>query len=139
VRFVPRFVSEDELRAVFRRADVVVLPYSGTERLDHSGVLATALAFGKAVVLTEVGSFPEVAAEGAAWLVPPGDPAALANALFTLAADQGARELLGQKARAAARHSYSWREAATKTLTVYEQVRGVRQESLGDPPQSRPR
>src|SRR5581483_6474180 len=50
VRFVARFVSEDELRALFGRADVVVFAYAPTERLDHSGVLATALAFGNAIV-----------------------------------------------------------------------------------------
>jgi glycosyltransferase involved in cell wall biosynthesis len=138
VRFVARFVSEDELRALFDRADVVVLPYVRTERLDHSGVLATALAFGKAVVLTEVGSFPEVAAEGAALLVAPGDPAGLADALRILVADPGARERLGRRARAAAKRSYSWDEAAVSTLRVYEQVTGVGQESLGDPQQSRP-
>ena len=37
-------------RRCFDRADVVVLPYARTERFDQSGVLATALAFGKAVV-----------------------------------------------------------------------------------------
>ena len=37
VRFVPRFVSDRELPAYFRRADVVVLPYSRTERFDQSG------------------------------------------------------------------------------------------------------
>ena len=34
VRFIPRFVSDAELPAFFRRADVVVLPYSRTERFD---------------------------------------------------------------------------------------------------------
>ncbi len=50
VRFVPRYVSDAELPAFFRRAEVVVLPYSRTERFDTSGVLATALAFGKPTV-----------------------------------------------------------------------------------------
>jgi glycosyltransferase involved in cell wall biosynthesis len=126
-RFVARYVSEDELRAVFRRADVVVLPYARTDRLDHSGVLATALAFGKAIVLTEVGGFPEVAADGAAWLVPPGDPAALADALRTLAGDRDARDRLGRQAQVTASRSYSWHEAALGTLRVYERVTGVRQ------------
>ena len=72
VRFVPRFVSDAELPAFFRRADIVVLPYSRTERLDWSGVLATALAFGKPIVVSDVGGFGEVAAAGAARLVAPG-------------------------------------------------------------------
>jgi glycosyltransferase involved in cell wall biosynthesis len=139
VRFVPRFVSEQELRAVFRRADVVVLPYVSTERLDQSGVLATALAFGKAVVLTEVGSFPEIAAQGAAHAVAPGDPAALAGALEALLYDRDARERLATGAREAALHSYSWSEAAAKTLRVYERITGLLRRPQADPPQSRPR
>jgi glycosyltransferase involved in cell wall biosynthesis len=139
VRFVPRFVSEQELRAVFRRADVVVLPYLSTQRLDQSGVLATALAFGKAIVLTEVGSFPEVAAQGAACMVSPGDPAALAAALEDLLSDRAARERLAAGARDAALNSYSWPEAAAKTLRVYEHVTGLLREPPADPPQSRPR
>ena len=66
VRFVTRFVADAEVPAFFRRADAVVLPYSRTERLDQSGVLATALAFAKPTVLSDVGGFSEVAAQGAA-------------------------------------------------------------------------
>ncbi len=112
MRFVPRFVSESELKALFARADVVVLPYSATERLDQSGVLATALALGKAIVVSDVGGFPEVAATGAARLFPAGDPEALAGALNELLADPPARQRLGNQARAAADGPYSWREAA---------------------------
>jgi len=119
VRFVPRFVSDAELPAFFRRADVVVLPYSRTERFDQSGVLATALAFGKAIVLSDVGGFREVAAAGAARLVPPGDPQALRHALVALLADRAARERFAAAARAAASGPYSWDEAARRTLEVY--------------------
>jgi glycosyltransferase involved in cell wall biosynthesis len=63
VRFLARFVADAEIPALFRRADVVVLPYRDAE---HSGVVYTALAFGKPLVLSDVGGFAEVAAEGAA-------------------------------------------------------------------------
>ena len=119
VRFVPRFISDAELPALFRRADVIVLPYARTERFDQSGVLATALAFGKAVILTDIGGFGEVAAHGAAELVPPSDPAALRAALTRLLADRSARERLERVAAAAAAGPYSWDEAARRTLAVY--------------------
>ena len=61
VRFVERFVADAELPAFFDRADLVVLPY---REIDQSGVLFTALAFGKPLVLTAVGGFPEVAGDG---------------------------------------------------------------------------
>ena len=71
VRFVTRFIEDAEIPAIFRRADLVVLPYRDAE---HSGVLYTGLAFGKPMVLSTVGGFPEVAASGAARLVAAGGP-----------------------------------------------------------------
>jgi glycosyltransferase involved in cell wall biosynthesis len=122
VRWVPRFVSDGELAALLQRADVVVLPYARTQRFDQSGVLATALAFGKAVVVTDIGGFSEIAAAGAACLVPPGDPGALGAALSALMGDPAARERLGAAALAAARGPYSWDAAARATLALYERV-----------------
>jgi glycosyltransferase involved in cell wall biosynthesis len=119
VRFVPRFISDAELPAYFRRADIVVLPYARTERLDQSGVLATALAFGKAIVLSDVGSFGELARVGAGRVVPPDDPGALRDALAQLLGDRGERDRLAAAAEAAARGPYSWDDAARKTLEVY--------------------
>jgi glycosyltransferase involved in cell wall biosynthesis len=122
VRFVPRFVSDSELPAFFRRADVVVLPYSRTERLDQSGVLATALAFGRPGVVSDVGGFGEVAATGAAKLVAPDDPGALRETLTELVRDPGQRDRLSEAARAAARGPYSWDRAGRETLALYEAV-----------------
>ena len=139
VRFVPRFVSHGELQAVFRRADVVVLPYSRTGRFDQSGVLATALAFGKAIVLTDVGGFREVADHAAARLVAPDDPGSLADALVVLLGDPDARRELESGALLAARRSYSWREGAAKTVRLYAQLMGTGPAPPEDPRQSRPR
>jgi glycosyltransferase involved in cell wall biosynthesis len=116
VRLVPRFVDDGEAAALFARADIVVLPYTRTERLDFSGVLATGLAFGKAMVASEIGGFGEV---GAAQLVAPGDAAALHEALAALLGDPDARARLSEAARAAAAGPYSWDEAARKTLALY--------------------
>jgi glycosyltransferase involved in cell wall biosynthesis len=123
VRFVSRFVVEAEVPAYFARADVVVLPYGRTERFDQSGVLATALAFGKPVVLSDVGGFSEVAATGAGRLVAPDDAAQLHDALAELVVDGDARARLGAAALAAARGPYSWDAAAHETLALYERIR----------------
>jgi glycosyltransferase involved in cell wall biosynthesis len=128
VRFVPRFVQDSELPAYFRRADIVVLPYAGTERFDFSGVMATALAFARPTVASAVGGFPELAEAGAVELVPPGDSSALRDALVALLQDGDRRERLGGAARAAADGPYSWREAATRTVEVYRAVAGARRD-----------
>ncbi len=124
VRFVPRYVSDAELPAYFRRADVIVLPYSQTERFDQSGVLATALAFGTPAVLSDVGGFGEVAAAGAARLVAPDDSAALRGALDALISDRPARGRLAAAAAAAAAGPYSWEQAASRTLALYRSLLG---------------
>ncbi len=119
VRFVTRFIADAEIPAIFRRADVVVLPYRDAE---HSGVLYTGLAFGKPLVLSTVGGFPEVAATGAARLVAPEDPAALAAALTELTTDPAARERLAEAAREAAAGPYSWDAVAAQTLALYQDL-----------------
>ena len=103
VRFVTRFVEDAEIPAIFRRADLVVLPYLDAE---HSGVLYTGLAFGKPLVLSAVGGFPEVAATGrraagpARRRRPPSPPRC-----GELVADEAARAELAAAARARRRRS----------------------------------
>ena len=121
VRFVDRFVSDPEIPAFMRRADVVALPY---RNIEQSGVLYTALAFGRPLLLSDVGGFPEVAELGAARTVPHDDPAALAAALRELLDDPAERERLGAGALAAARGHYSWDEIGLRTLALYERLLG---------------
>ena len=61
VRFVTRFITDAELPAIFRRADIVALPY---REAQQSGVLFAALAFGKAIVASSVGGLAEAARAG---------------------------------------------------------------------------
>jgi glycosyltransferase involved in cell wall biosynthesis len=119
VRFVDRFVTDPEIPAFMRRADLVALPY---RNIEQSGVLYTALAFGKPMVLSAVGGFPEIAARGAARLVPPEDSAALAEALVELLDDAGAREALGAAAAREAASTYSWDEIARRTAALYREL-----------------
>jgi glycosyltransferase involved in cell wall biosynthesis len=121
VRFVPRFIGDDELPAYFRRADLVVLPY---REIDQSGVLFTALAFGKPLLLSDVGGFPEIAATGAARTFPAGDAAALRAALRELLGDPGARAAMAERARTLASGECSWQAVARRTLDLYEALLG---------------
>ena len=120
VRFVTRYITESEIPAFFRRADLLVLPYRS---VDQSGVLYAGLAFGKPMVLSDVGGFHEVGEEhGAACLVPAGDARALAAALRELLADPRERAALGARAAAAAAGAYSWDDIARRTLDLYEKL-----------------
>ena len=116
VRFISRFVDDAEIPAFFRRADLVVLPY---REIDQSGVLYTALAFDKPMIVSAVGGFAEVAAEGAAHAVRPGAPVELAAAIQQLLDEPASRERLAAAAAAAASGRYSWDSIAQQTLTLY--------------------
>lgn len=116
VRFVDRFVSDPEIPAFMRRADIVALPY---RNIEQSGVLYTALAFGKPLVLSDVGGFPEIAALGAARAFPEGDARALAETLRGLLEDPAERERLAAGALDAAEGRYSWDEIGRRTLALY--------------------
>ncbi len=68
----------------YRAADVVTLP-SYSEGIPN--VLRETLACGRPFVATRVGGIPELVRGPAGRLVPPGDPAALADALAAVLAD----------------------------------------------------
>ena len=121
VRLMPRFVDDRDLPALFRRAELVVLPHRDAEQ---SGVLFTALAFAKAILMSDAGGFEEVAELGAGRTFPAGDVAALSAALGELLADEGARERLGAGARSAAEGPYAWDRIAAQHLALYEDILG---------------
>ena len=123
VRFVDRFVTDPEIPAFMRRADVVVLPY---RNIEQSGVLYTGLAFGRPLVLSAVGGFPEIAERGAARLVPPGEPDPLAATLNDLLADRAVRDELADAATEAAATTYSWERIGDQTMSLYRDLLGPR-------------
>ena len=89
-----------EARAVFAAADAVAIP-SLREGLPL--VALEALALGSCVVASAVGELPEVFADGAGVLVPPGDAAALSEALRRVqTGGVCARETVGRRALARA-------------------------------------
>jgi glycosyltransferase involved in cell wall biosynthesis len=119
VRFVPRFVPDDTLASYFRRADVVALPY---REIDQSGVLYTALAFGSPLLLSAVGGFPEIAAQGAARLVEPGSLDSLRTGLVELLEDSEARRRMSEAALRLASAEHSWDAAAAATERLYRNL-----------------
>jgi glycosyltransferase involved in cell wall biosynthesis len=87
----------DDVPSLLAGMDVVVLP-SLNEGMGR--VLVMAMALAKPIVATRVGGVPELLADGAAGrLVPPGDAAALANAICSLLRNPGEATALGEAGR----------------------------------------
>ena len=97
VRFVDRFVEEDELLDMLQAADVYVTPYLNMAQVT-SGTLAYAVAVGKPVISTPYVHAREILADGHGVLVPPANPDALAKAAINLLSDNTKRDSLARAA-----------------------------------------
>lgn len=113
-------IADEQVASLFQRASVVALPYV---EASQSGVAAVACAFGKPVVATAVGGIPEMIEDGrTGYLVPPRDPARLAEAVVGLLKNPGLRREMGCRARDMANSDLSWPAIASQTLGVYEKA-----------------
>lgn len=90
-------VTEDELRGVYRAADIVVAP----SRFESFGLVhLEAAMYGKPVVGGRAGGMVEVVEDGiTGMLAEPGDPGSLLAAISALVEDEARRERMGQAAR----------------------------------------
>lgn len=105
-------------------ADLFVLP-SFTEGLPN--VLLEAHAGGVPVVATAVGGTPELVADGhTGWLVPPGDPKAMADRIVQLLADEDLRSRMGQAARKRVRRHFSFEIQAQEYRDLFDELAGAR-------------
>ncbi|MDS4019153.1 MAG: glycosyltransferase family 4 protein [Candidatus Competibacter sp.] len=98
-------LDADALAARYQQADLFVLPswYEG-----YGMVLAEALARGLPIVSTTAGAIPDTVPADAGLLVPPGDEAALAEALARVMTEPELRQRLAAGARAARRTLPDW-------------------------------
>jgi D-inositol-3-phosphate glycosyltransferase len=92
-----------------------------SRREGYGVVCAEAMAHGKPVVASAVGGLLDLVRHGeTGLLVPPGDEAALREALRWLLGDPELRRRMGAAARERAREHLSWERATAETLRAYE-------------------
>jgi glycosyltransferase involved in cell wall biosynthesis len=117
-------VDDAALGAAYAAADLFVLP----SRYEGYGIVyAEALAHGLPIIACEVGPVPELAGEGAALLVPPGDVGALSGALDLLMNDAGLRGRMSAAARRRAEELPRWYDTAAGFLRVLRELVAERQ------------
>jgi glycosyltransferase involved in cell wall biosynthesis len=99
-----RYIPNEEVADFFSAANVTVLPYVSA---TQSGIIQIAFNFDCPVITTDVGGLPEVVRAGELGeVVPPEDPAALAEAIAAYF-DGGREAVYGPKV-AAEKGTYSW-------------------------------
>jgi len=117
-----RFIEDAEVAQLFLDTDIVVLPYT---EASQSGVLNLAAAFGKPVIVTDVGELrTTVQPNGLGMVVPPGDAAELAKAIRTLADNSELRNNLGANALAWATGPNSPEQVGAHAAALYREVVG---------------
>lgn len=115
-----RFIEDAEVAQLFLDADIVVLPYT---EASQSGVLNLAAAFGKPVIVTDVGELrATVQPNGFGMVVPPGDPEQLAKAIRTLVDDSELRDSFGANAIKWATGPNSPEQVGAQAAAVYREV-----------------
>jgi glycosyltransferase involved in cell wall biosynthesis len=116
-------VEDQLLPAYYQACDLFVLPAS--HRSEAFGVVQVeAMACGKAVVSTEVGTGTSfVNADGETGLVvSPRDPAALAQGINRLLGDDQLRTQMGENARQRARREFSHEVMIDRVLELYQDL-----------------
>ena len=97
VRFVDRFVEQEELLDMLQAADIYVTPYLNMGQVT-SGTLSYAVAVGKPVIATPYIHAREILADGHGVLVPASDSGALATTALHLLNNNDERRRLGEAA-----------------------------------------
>jgi phosphatidylinositol alpha-mannosyltransferase len=115
-------VEQDALTAELSAAKALAAPSLGGESFGI--VLTRAFACATPAVASDIPGYRDVMTPETGLVVPPGDPAALAQALIALLEDEPRRRRLGAAARELASERYSWSDLAARLLSVYELVAG---------------
>jgi len=115
------FLGEQlDVKPYLQASDLFVLP-SKAEGLPVA--LLEALACGLPVIASSVGGSPEVIRHmETGWLVPPGNPIALSEAIVTLLTDEKLRNKLRRKARIHVVNNYSLVKMADQLCDLYSRV-----------------
>jgi len=106
-------LAASELEAQYGQADLFVL---ASYHEGYGMVFSEAIAHGLPIVATSGGAVPESVPTEAAFLIPPGDAHALAEALASVMDDRGLRKRLAAGARRARNRLPRWADAASQFI-----------------------
>jgi len=111
----------DDIRTVWRDAHIAALASLGGEGVPKSLLEAAAMA--RPIVASDIAGVRSIAQHQVnALLMPPGDEAALAEALVTLARDSALRQRLGTQGRKLVERGFSDQAVAAATSALYRDL-----------------
>ena len=120
VTIVNRFVADSEVNGFFAKAGILVIPYV---EASQSWVIAIAYPLCMPVVATDVGGLNEQVEDGVSgFLVPPRDPAALAEKCAELMLNSDTYARLSNGAEMVAKTKMNWDHIADLTLACFQKA-----------------
>jgi len=128
VRFIDRYLTDEDVVAYLRATDVYVTPYLDPNQIT-SGTLAYALGAGRAIVSTPYLHAAEVLAEGRGILVDFRSEQALAEGLNRVLGDPELRTALEARAYQYGRHTF-WPIVGHCALNLYREAAGLAASAL---------
>jgi glycosyltransferase involved in cell wall biosynthesis len=120
VRFVKRFVSEDELAMFLNIADVYIAPYRGRDQVS-SGTLTRATASGKAIVATPTPFAKETFTPGRGLLCEFDNPQSIARQVRRILSSPSLRRRLEVRAKQYAAR-VGWQQTAEKYAKLFKKA-----------------
>ncbi|MCP4746951.1 MAG: glycosyltransferase family 4 protein [Desulfobacteraceae bacterium] len=120
VILINRFVQDDEIKAIFKSSDIVVLPYSSA---TQSGVIPLAYALEKPVLVTRAGALEEIVKEGkTGFTVAPCDYRAIARKMAQTFSEPALLQKMGKQAKQYAQTCLSWDKVVQDHIKIYESI-----------------
>ncbi len=110
--------SQQPITPIFAALDMVVVSsrYEGC-----CNVILEAMAMGKPVIATDVGGNPElVSHEETGFLIPPGEPQAMAEAIERLLQQRSRAQYFGQQARRIVESRFNLKRMIDQTMALYD-------------------
>ena len=116
------FIDEKSLDKLIRTSDVILLSSLDRHYIESSGVLGRVADYGKPIICSRVPKFESELEDGVdCIMIEPGDPEALAQALFSLTENTQLRKKIEEGLRTKFRSRY-WDDVAKQHFKLYKTI-----------------
>ncbi len=123
-----KHIPDEEVELLFKASDVVVLPYT---EASQSGVLFLSYAYGRPVIVSDIGSFPGDVIDGkTGYTFRAGNADALSATIQRFFSHEAMRRPRTEDAiKEFARREYSWRDIGARLSRIYGRL-GAKQSNI---------
>lgn len=122
IEFINRYISVEETCTLVKNSQFVVCPYKNA---TQSGVVASVLALGKPLIVTNVGGLPDMIDDcKSGYIIPPNDENSLAKCMEQLLKDKSTlKDMESYISKTFSSGKCSWDNLVVKYLEIYNSIK----------------